>query len=83
MTVVVPEYTPPSSVNPQAMATAAQGVSSALAMLPNVPLAARMAVPAAIVLLVSRKTHPFVWWAFGAGPLAYTLYEAVKTRGRK
>ena len=40
-------------------------------------------LPGMIVTLVQRDNHPFIWWAFGAIPLAFSAGRLVLAVGSK
>lgn len=45
--------------------------------LDQVPPAARMVLPGAVLALVSRHKHPFVWWFFGVFGMASAVSQAI------
>lgn len=40
-------------------------------------------LPGAIVTLVRRENHPFIWWAFGVIPLVWSAGRLVLAVGSK
>ena len=62
--------------DPAAAPTPAPAPSS----LANIPPAAQMILPGAVVALVDRKRHPIVFWLFGVIPLTGGVASAIIKR---
>jgi hypothetical protein len=63
--------------DPAAPTPAPPAAPSSLA---NIPPAAQMILPGAVVALVDRKKHPIVFWVFGVIPLTGGVATAIIKR---
>lgn len=69
---------------PMRAAAAANAAAAAAAAPPPITGAlVGLVVPGAIVTLVRRQNHPFIWWAFGAIPMAWSAARLVLAVGSK
>jgi hypothetical protein len=77
----------PNTLTPTQRAMAALGPPRPAGAAPAIPpiagAVAGIIFPGMIVTLVRRENHPFIWWAFGAIPLTFSVGRLVLAVGSK